>query len=216
MQKQARKKHACEISDGVLVQLTMAGDEDAYAMLIQRYSPSLFRFICRFLRDADTAGDILQEVFFQLYLSLSHLRIDAPLKPWLFRVARNRCLDTMRRKKVIPFSTLQTSISDDELSLWEIIPDPDPLTEEIAEQHDAQLLLQQAIATLPPKYRIIVLLRYVAQLTFAEIGQALHIPTATAKTYFQRSRPLLRAALTEQDKPFAPYPAVQIDRRTTS
>ena len=197
MQKQARKKHVCEISDGILVQHTMAGDEDAYAMLVQRYSSSLFRCICHFLRDTDTAGDILQEVFLQLYLSLPHLRIDAPLKPWLFRVARNRCLDTMRRKKMIPFSTLQTSISDDELSLWEIIPDPDPLTEEIAEQHDAQLLLQQAIATLPPKYRVIVLLRYVAQLTFAEIGQALHIPRATAKTYFQRSKPLLRAALTE-------------------
>jgi RNA polymerase sigma-70 factor (ECF subfamily) len=55
--------------------------------------------------------------------------------------------------------------------------------------------LQQAIATLPPKYRAVVLLRYAGQLSFSEIGKALHMPDATAKTYFQRSRPLLRAAL---------------------
>jgi RNA polymerase sigma factor (sigma-70 family) len=204
MQERARTKHECEISDGILVQHTLAGDEDAYTLLVQRYRLPLFRFICRFLSDSDAADDLLQEVFLRLYLSLPKLRTDTPLKPWLFQVAQNRCLDELRRKQVIHFSTLQGSTEDDEHSLMGSIPDPDPLPEEVAERHDVQTLLQQAIATLPPKYRSIVLLHYVAQLTFPEIGHVLQMPEATAKTYFQRSKPLLRAALAEKFRPL-PY-----------
>jgi RNA polymerase sigma factor (sigma-70 family) len=215
MHERAHTKHGGEISDGILVQHTLAGDEDAYALLVQRYSPSLLRFICRLLSDADAAGDILQEVFLRLYLSLPKLRTDAPLKPWLFQVARNRCLDELRRKQVVHFSALQESTQDDELSLWTIIPDPDPLPEEVAERHDVHILLRQAIATLPSKYRAVVLLRFATHLTFAEIGQALHISTTTAKTYFHRSKPLLRAALAEQVRPRAPSSTLQRGGRKT-
>jgi RNA polymerase sigma factor (sigma-70 family) len=207
MQERGRNKPRCDLSDGILVQHTLAGDEEAYALLVQRYSSPLFRFISSFLGDADAAGDILQEVFLQLSRSLPTLRTDAPLKAWLFRVAQHRCLDALRRARrnqVVHFSTLQGSTEDDDAPLWAIIPDPDPLPEEVAERHDVQRLLQQAIATLPPKYRAIVLLRYTAQLTFAEIGQTLHMPEATVKTYFQRSKPLLRTALTGKIRPCVP------------
>lgn len=204
---QKGKKHAREIADGILVQHAIAGDEHAYALLVQRYSPPLFHFIYRFLRDHDAAGDILQQVLLQLYLSLPHLSTDVSLKPWLFQVAYNRCLDELRcarRKYVISFSALQKSVEGDDFSPWATLPDPDPLPEEVAERHETQKIVQQAINTLPPKYRSVILLRFVAQLTFLEIGQALHMPTATAKTYFQRSKPLLRAALAEKGKLLAP------------
>ena len=55
-----------EITDGVLAQQTLAGDEEAFAKLVQRYSSSLFNFICRFLNDYDAASDTLQQVFTQL------------------------------------------------------------------------------------------------------------------------------------------------------
>ncbi len=105
------------------------------------------------------------------------MRTDAPLKAWLFRVAQHRCLDALRRARrncLARVSALQGSTEDDEPSLWVIIPDPDPLPEEVAERHEVQRRLRQAIATLPSKYRAIVLLRSAAQLTVAEIGQALH------------------------------------------
>jgi RNA polymerase sigma factor (sigma-70 family) len=197
---QERTRHpAIETTDAVLAQQTLAGDEDAFGVLVQRYSAPLFNFICRFLNDHDAAADILQHVLTQCYLSLPNLRTGDPLKPWLFRVARNRCLDELRRKRGIPFSEFRTSEGiDDDLSPLEIIPDTSPLPEEIAELHDLQAILQKAIATLPPKFRDVVLLRYTAQLSFAEIAEALHMPEATAKTYFQRAKPQLRALLTEQ------------------
>lgn len=197
LRERTRSQHI-EITDGVLAQQTLAGDEEAFAQLVQRYSNTLFNFICRFLNDYDAASDILQQVFTQLYISLPKLRTGEPLKAWLFQVARNRCLDELRRKRVLHFSELQAASDDDELSPLAIIPDTSPLPEEVAERHDLQDILQHAISGLPPKFRAVVLLRYTSQLSFSEIGQALQMPEATAKTYFQRAKPLLRTALKER------------------
>ena len=185
-----------EMSDGILAQRSIAGDQRAFEILVQRYSTPLFNFICRFLSDYDQACDILQQVFVQLYISLPNLRTSDPLKAWMFQVARNRCLDELRRKHAIHFSELEPANDDDELSPLATMPDTDPLPEELAERRDLQRCLQKAIQTLPPKFRSVVLLRYAGQLSFSEIGQALDMPEATAKTYFQRAKPLLRAALT--------------------
>lgn len=75
------------------------------------------------------------------------------------------------------------------------LPDPGPLPEELIEQREVQQDLQRAIQALPARFRSVVLLRYVAQLSFSEIAQKLGIPEATAKTYFHRARPLLHALL---------------------
>lgn len=195
------KDQPMEMTDGVLAQQTLAGDQVAFEKLVQRYSSSLFNFISRFLNDYDAASDILQQVFTQLYISLPNLRTGEPLKAWLFQVARNRCLDELRRKRVIHFSELQSSNEDEDLSPLAIIPDNSPLPEDVAERHDLQHILQEAISGLPPKFRAVVLLRYAAQLSFSEIGRTLHMPEATAKTYFQRAKPLLRTTLKQQLQP---------------
>ncbi len=186
------------LTDGILAQQTLAGDQRAFEMLVQRYNAPLFNFICHFLGDYDQACDVSQQVFLQLYISLPTLRTGEPLKAWLFQVARNRCLDELRRKRAIHFSDLEASGDEDDLSPLSAMPDNSPLPEELAERHDIQNRLQQAIDTLPPKFRSVVLLRYAGQLSFSEIGQALQMPEATAKTYFQRAKPLLRTALTTQ------------------
>ncbi len=192
-----KNTQSIDMTDGLLAKQTLAGDQYAFESLVQRYSTPLFNFIYRFLGDYDQACDILQHVFIQLHNSLPTLRTDKPLKAWLFQVARNRCLDELRRKHAIHFSELEAAMDDDELSPLVAIPDSGPLPEELAEQSDLQRCLQEAIQTLPVKFRAVVLLRYASQLSFSEIGQALNMPEATAKTYFQRSKPLLRAALTK-------------------
>src|SRR5437660_12135742 len=192
------KVQMMDITDGVLAQQALAGDPYAFEDLVKRYSTPLFNFIYRFLGDYDQACDILQHVFIQLHTSLSSLRTDKPLKAWLFQVARNRCLDELRRKHAIHFSELEAVNDDEELSPLAAIPDAGPLPEELAEQSDLQQHLQEAIETLPVKFRSVVLLRYAGQLSFSEIGHTLNMPEATAKTYFQRAKPLLRAALANQ------------------
>ena len=185
-----------DCSDGILAQKSLVNDQRAFETLVQRYRPLLLNFICNILGDYDQSCDVLQHVFLQLYLSLPKLKKDKPLRSWLFQVARNRCLDELRRKRSIPFSALESTEDEEDVSWLASLRDPSPLPEEITEHHELQERLQRAISSLSPRYRSVVRLRYTGQQSFAEIGRALNIPEATAKTYFQRAKPLLRAALT--------------------
>ena len=189
-----------DISDMVLAQQALSGEQDSFEMLVRRYSTPLFNFICRFLGDYDQACDVLQQVFMRFYTSLPNLGTDEPFKPWLFQVARNCCVDELRRRKryAIHFSQLETENSEGETTFLSDMADPSPLPEEIMERHDLQHMLQGAIQSLPPKFRDVVTLRYLAQLSFSEIGKTLNMPEATAKTYFHRAKVLLRKTLSAQ------------------
>lgn len=190
-----RETRLQDLPDGVLAQRSLDGDQDAFETLVEQYRPLLFNSIYQILGDYDQSCDILQQVFLQLYLSLPSLKQDKSFRGWLLKVARNRCLDELRRKHAMPFSTLEVIEDEDEASLLLSLSDPSPLPEEIAERHDLRSAVRRAIDELPPRYRRVVLLRYAGQRSFAEIGQALSIPAATAKTHFQRAKVLLRAAL---------------------
>lgn len=106
---QVSKAHGEEkaITDGMLVTRTLSGDQSAFELLVQRYNTPLFNFICHLLGDYDLACDVAQQVFLQLYISMPTLRTSEPLKAWLFQVARNRCLDELRRKRSIHFLNLK-------------------------------------------------------------------------------------------------------------
>jgi RNA polymerase sigma-70 factor (ECF subfamily) len=197
VQETTRAKMAT-LADGLLVKHILAGEKEVFEFLVHRYHVPIFRFISNMLLDIELASDITQHVFLQLYLSLPTLRTSNPLRAWLFQVARNRCLDELRKKKILNFSDLESGTEEQELSPVALIADPHPLPEEIAERNDLRQCLLGAIANLPLKYRLVVSLRYTTQLSFKEIGQTLQMPEATAKTYFQRARPLLRVALAEQ------------------
>lgn len=198
--RETRRATTYDISDMLLAQQTLSGDQNAFELLIHRYSTPLFNFICRFLGDYDQACDVLQQVFLRFYTSLPNLGIAEPFKPWLFQVARNCCVDELRRRKryAIHFSQLETENSEGEITFLGDMADPGPLPEEIMERHDLQHVLHDAIQSLPPKFRAVVTLRYLAQLSFSEIGNTLHMPEATAKTYFHRAKVLLRKTLSTQ------------------
>ena len=182
-------------TDAVLAKQVLDGDLEAFECLVQRYETPLFNFICRFLGDYDQACDVLQAVFISLYTSLPKLGTGEPFKPWLFQVARNRCVDELRRKErhAIHFSQLEDS--EGELAGLSDLPDLGPLPEDVIERRDLQAQLQAAIETLPPKFRSVVILRYSSEMSFIEIGQVLSMPEATAKTYFHRAKALLRKAM---------------------
>ncbi len=189
-----------DLSDMVLAQRALSGDQNGFEILVRRYSNPLFNFICHFLGDYDQACDVLQQVFLRFYTSLPNLGISEPFKPWLFQVARNCCVDELRRRKryAIHFSQLETENSEGEVTFLADMADPGPLPEDIMERHDLQDVLHDAIQSLPPKFRDVVTLRYLAQLSFSEIGRTLHMPEATAKTYFHRAKVLLRKTLSSQ------------------
>ena len=190
------KTRPLEFSDNELVQKALAGDMSAFEMLVERYNLMLKNWAYRILRNQQQVEDVLQFVYLQLFLSLDRLNADKSIKAWLFRVVHNRCMDELRRIQPIYFSELKLSEEvEGEFIPFEFVPDPGPLPEEIAEQQELQQRILRAISVLPPRLRSVVFLRYTLQKSFAEIGQILNIPEATAKTYFHRAKPILRAAL---------------------
>jgi RNA polymerase sigma-70 factor (ECF subfamily) len=187
-----------ETSDGVLVCQILAGDQAAFASLVDRYHAMLYRFTYHHLNDYDQSSDIVQQVFLKLYIALPNLPRGEQLKPWLFRVTQNCCLDELRkrhRRHVTLFSTLEWRSEEEDVPPLIAIPDPQPLPEEVAEYHDLQFALQQAIQGLPLKFRSVVLLRCFYQCSFSEIGQALEMPMTTVKTYYYRACSKLRISL---------------------
>ncbi len=191
-----------KLTDTALISQTLAGDDRAFEVLMQRYHMQLYNFIGHCLKDYELTHDVLQFVFMQLYISLPKLehnlhskRTKTPLKSWLFQVAWNRCMDELRKQRSILFSELDLIDEDEEMTIINIIPDACPLPEEIAEHHELQATLAHAIQKLPPRLRLVVFLRYTQGLSFVEIGRVLNMPENTAKTYFQRARPLLRNEL---------------------
>jgi RNA polymerase sigma factor (sigma-70 family) len=115
------------------------------------------------------------------------------MPPWLYRVARNRCLDLLRQRRILPMDLPRED--EQELDALAAIADSGPSLESLAERHDLRRLLAEAIAGLPPKYREVVVLRYEGDLTFGEIAETLGIPENSAKTLFQRAKGMLRLSM---------------------
>jgi len=188
MQMQEQSARQCVMpSDGVLIQRTIAGDHQAFELLVSRYNTLLFKFIYHFLGDYDQTCDIVQEVFIRLYISLPTLCVKTTLKAWLLQVAHHRSVDELRwihRRSTVYLSEQEMSGEEDEKPWFSALTDGSSVPEFLAEQHDLQLRLLQAIQALPPKYRSIVLLKYVGQLTFSEIGRVLHIPEQRRRRTF--------------------------------
>ena len=185
--------------DSVLVRQALTGDECAFESLVERYHRPLFGYIYSYLKDREQAYDVVQFVFLQLFVTLSTLVTNTPVKAWLFKVARNRSLDELRKRRngrhTVHFSELEQESIGEKLSLLESIIDPHPLPEEMVERLDISGPLQRAMFTLSPANRLIVMLHSVGQLSFSEIARLVKMPEYTVKTRYYRSLPKLRAIL---------------------
>lgn len=196
--REYRNTELADIADGALVQRALTGDQQAFETLIQRYNASLFHFIYHYVQEYHEACDVLQQVWLQLYLSLAILRQHGQLRAWLFKVARNRSVDVLRRRRPTYFSELEKGDDEEEIAVLDSVPDAGPTPEELVQDRELQHHVQRAIQALPDKCRSIFLLYYEAELNFREIGQVLNIPGPTVKTRFYRAKPLLLTALAAQ------------------
>ena len=183
----ASPRRLAALEDDRLLAAARVGDQEAFGRLVERHSPWLLRRIGRMVRDEHLAQDILQQVWLDLYRSLSTLRSAGTLSAWLARVAYNRSVDELRRKRWPTLSEL--AMGEDEAGPSVVLLlDPTPLPEELIEWQERHQSLLAAIGTLPSRMRAVVLLRLEAQLSYGEIEQVLGIPVSTAKTLFFRAK----------------------------
>jgi RNA polymerase sigma-70 factor, ECF subfamily len=174
------------LTDEEIVRRHLAGDKRAFAGLVERYSGSIFNLAYQLTHNLSEAEDISQETFLRVYRALPQSDWQRPFKPWLFTIATNLCRDWARRRAwSFPDSTEET----------EKLPDEVPPLIEHLEEKELREALQHAVDSLPPAYRIAIVLRYTEGLSYEQMSQALNLPLNTVRTHLSRAKQRLRIAL---------------------
>lgn len=181
-----------EASDEALAERVRAtGDVAAFGILVTRYRVRVVALARRMLaaQSPDEAEDVAQEAFVAAYDKRSSFRCGDPFRPWLYRIAVNRCLDRLRSQSRHPVLLEIASVPEPALS------GGDPVEALLTEE--GEKLLAAAVAALPPKLRAVFLLRHLDDLSYEEIAAAVGVPLGTVKTHLFRARAELRRALSE-------------------
>jgi RNA polymerase sigma-70 factor (ECF subfamily) len=155
------------------------GDHQAFGELVKQHESMVFSIALHALRDASLAEELAQDVFLQLYRKLPVIESGAHLVFWLRRVTVNRCIDQLRRMRHlgIPMDSADVLV----------------LTSE--EDHLLHRRLRHMVATLPPKQRMAVILRYQEELEPREISSIMRTPLNTVKSHLRRALSALRLRL---------------------
>lgn len=171
--------------DIAFVKRALADDRSAQRELVRRYQGPIFAYIYRWMRNRADAEDLTQDVFIKMFRALSTYSRKSSFRAWLYRIARNRVIDHLRRKKpaAINIDKVVIAGADSPVQAY----DRSTTTE----------TLEDAIAELPPIYSEVLLLRHRDELTYEEIVDATGIVLGTVKARLHRGRALLRKKLDE-------------------
>lgn len=169
----------------------LAGDNNAFGLLVERYQDRVYNLALRMCGNADDAFDLAQEAFFRAWRGLSGFQQDAAFSTWLFRLAANVCLDWLRAKKRRPTVSL-TTVDDNGEAVQMELRDPSKCPEELLEAAEDRAALTQAMNELPIEYRQILTMRAINDMSYTEIADALALPEGTVKSRLARARLALR------------------------
>lgn len=185
--------------DRELVQRCLRGDSAAYRQFVERFEQDIHRLCFRMLRQQQDAEDVTQDVLLRIFKNLQRWDQSRPIRPWLFRIAVNRCRTQLSQRKRLmePVEFLQE------------LPDhrvPDGSNE----VHEA---LQQAVDALRPEYREVFILYHETGHSYEEIAEIIRSPIGTIRTWLHRARSILEAQL--QELGFLPKPELDLSPEKT-
>ncbi|MDQ2866769.1 MAG: sigma-70 family RNA polymerase sigma factor [Candidatus Eremiobacteraeota bacterium] len=169
--------------DGSLVEMTLRGNSEAFATLVERYDRAVYHLAYRTLRDVEEARDATQEAFFKAYRSLHTFKTGSKFSTWIFAIVYHACCDRLNRKK---------RYSNEEMPDR---ADPGPGPERQAIAMDEGRRLRAAIDVLPEKYRTVITLYHLQGKQYEEIAGVLGLPMGTVKTHLFRAKEQLRRTL---------------------
>ena len=173
--------------DALLLQRVAQGDLRALEQLFNRYQRQVFQLAQGVTRSAETAEEVLQDVFYRLYTHAGQLDASLPLLPWLYRVTANLSYNQSRRRRFWsePFHALSERLRDT------VRRSP----EAIAEQRELQAIVRATLDELPPNHRAVLILHYLHDYSIGEIASILDCPEGTVKSRLHHARKLLKERL---------------------
>jgi len=194
-----------DASDEQLLTAYRGGDVRAFERLLARYEKPIWSFLRRFVRDAEAAEDLLQEVFLRVVRDAQESgpawKGEAKFSTWLYTIARNLCIDRARRTAVRGSSSPSidgpTDGEAESATLHERIAAPGPATDAVVAGRQAARRIDRAVAELPDDQREVFLMREVMEMPFAEIASVVGVSEPTVKSRMRYALEKLRAALAD-------------------
>lgn len=177
------KKIVEKISDEKLMSRVTNGDQSAYAELVNRHMKPVFRLSYSLLRDTGKAEDITQDTFFTLWESADKWKPSGQLKSWLFRIARNKSIDEIRRRKD-HVDIDKTAIKDEQKSPYNHVID-----------HQLTSIINDHLKELPGRQREAITLVHFLECTNIEAAEAMEISIEALESLLSRGRKKLKALL---------------------
>jgi RNA polymerase sigma-70 factor, ECF subfamily len=166
-------------------------DRNAYAEVVRRYEPVIARYVRRLLGiNAQSAEDVLQEIFIKAYVNLNDYDRARPFAPWLYRIAHNEAVSFLRKHN----SERHTISGEDALLILERTADgEDPGV--LWQRRRAADEVRQALGGLTGRYRDVLVLRYIEEKSYDEIADILEMPAGTVATLIARGLRQLKDTL---------------------
>ncbi len=185
-----------KLSDHELIEATKAGDQDAYAEIVTRYRNPITNFLYRFLNDYEEAVDLAQETFVRVYFAIDRYHTQFAFSTYIYRIATNLAISEIRRRKRRKLMSLTGLFQSEEDSEVEFQPaDERILQDEELVEDERSRTIARAIAALPEKYRVPIILRDVEGKSYDEVAEIMGLGLGTTKSRISRARGLLKDKL---------------------
>ncbi|MEN1967975.1 RNA polymerase sigma factor SigW [Lentibacillus sp. N15] len=170
------------------------GDQAAFEAIVSFFQHKIYQHCYRMLGNVHEAEDVAQEVFIRAYINIDSYDEKWKFSTWLYRIATNLSIDRLRKRK--PDYYLDAEIKGTQgLTMYSHVQADYRLPEEEVEGLEIQRYIHKEIYALPPKYRAIIILRYLEEFPLKEISEILNMPIGTVKTRIHRGREALRKKL---------------------
>ena len=184
-------------SDAALIRAAQQGDHDAFEQLVGLYDQRVLRLALNLLRSEEDARDAYQEAFLRAYRNLSTFRFECSFHTWLYRIVTNICLDHLRKRSVRKEEAAVVETPEGPRDLFDTVQDrraeADP--ERDLQRRELGHRIEQALARLGPRERLVFELKHYQGLRLRVIGEMLSTSEETAKNCLYRATQKLRAEL---------------------
>ncbi len=191
--------------DEAVIREVLAGNTDAFARLERKYRRIVAFLVRKMVSQQDDADDLVQDTFVKAYQALPSFQFEYPFSRWLYKIASNRCIDYLRRRRFAMVSLDQPRTGKDGSDYsWEP-QDAGPTPEAVVLSQERIVMIRQALAAMPEKYQQVIRMRHDEELEYQEIADRLGQPLGTVKANLFRARKRLVVLLQRHGRHFEEY-----------
>jgi RNA polymerase sigma factor (sigma-70 family) len=187
-----RRLETSKLDDAAIVKRVLSGEKELFEILLRRHNQKLFRVIRSYLREQVDVEDAMQDTYLKAFDRLQQFQGVSSFSTWLIRIGINEALLRVKKNKVRSFNHgMQDVMSNAIIQL----PDPQMNPEKLAIGQETKKLIEHAIDQLPPKYRVIYVLKEVEGMDNSEIADNLGITRSNVKVRLHRAKNLMKDTL---------------------